>query len=163
MILRSAIIREGENGHEAGRKLLEKMYWEVMGEPMPPIAVTERGKPYFTEGDLHFSISHTPRHVFCVLAENPVGVDAEELDREINLQIADKILSPREREQYDLVEDKQIALLTFWVLKEAAAKCSGEGLRGYPNETNFFLCDPRVTTREGCLVAAIEDGREFLV
>lgn len=163
MILRSAIIREGENGHEAGRKLLEKMYWEVMGEPMPPIAVTERGKPYFTEGDLHFSISHTPRHVFCVLAENPVGVDAEELDREINLQIADKILSPREREQYDLVEDKQIALLTFWVLKEAAAKCSGEGLRGYPHETNFFLCDPRVTTREGCLVAAIEDGREFHV
>lgn len=160
MILRSAIIREGENGHEAGRKLLEKMYWEVMGEPMPPIAVTERGKPYFTEGDLHFSISHTPRHVFCVLAENPVGVDAEELDREINLQIADKILSPREREQYDLVEDKQIALLTFWVLKEAAAKCSGEGLRGYPNETNFFLCDPRVTTREGCLVAVIEDRRK---
>ena len=163
MILRSAIIREGENGHEAGRKLLEKMYWEVMGEPMPPIAVTERGKPYFAEGDLHFSISHTPWHVFCVLAENPVGVDAEELDREINLQIADKILSPREREQYDLVEDKQIALLTFWVLKEAAAKCSGEGLQGYPNETNFFLCDPRVTTREGCLVAAIEDGREFHV
>lgn len=160
MILRSAIIREGENGHEAGRKLLEKMYWEVMGEPMPPIAVTERGKPYFAEGDLHFSISHTPRHVFCVLAENPVGVDAEELDREINLQIADKILSPREREQYDLVEDKQIALLTFWVLKEAAAKCSGEGLRGYPNETNFFLCDPRVTTREGCLVAVIEDRRK---
>lgn len=163
MILRSAIIREGETGHEAGRKLLEKMYWEVMGEPMPPIAVAEHGKPYFTEGDLYFSISHTPRHVFCVLAENPVGVDAEELDREINLQIADKILSPREREQYDLVEDKQIALLTFWVLKEAAAKCSGEGLRGYPNETNFFLCDPRVTTREGCLVAAIEDGREFHV
>ncbi len=49
MILRSAIIREGENGHEAGRNLLEKMYWEVMGEPMPPIAVTERGKPYFAE------------------------------------------------------------------------------------------------------------------
>ena len=160
MILRSAIIREGENGHEAGRKLLEKMYWEVMGEPMPPIAVTERGKPYFAEGDLHFSISHTPRHVFCVLAENPVGVDAEELDREINLQIADKILSPREREQYDLVEDKQIALLTFWVLKEAAAKCSGEGLRGFPNDTDFLLSDPRVITREGCLAAVIEDRRK---
>ena len=163
MILRSAAIRSGQTGHQAGRELLEKLYLEVMGEPMPPIAVTERGKPYFTEGDLHFSISHTPRHVFCVLAENPVGIDAEELDREVNLQLADRILSPREKEQYDLVEDKQIALLTFWVLKEAAAKCSGEGLRGFPNNTNFFLCDPRVTTREGCLVAAVEDGREFHV
>ena len=163
MILRSAEIRPGQTGHEAGRELLEKMYTELLQEPMPPIAVTERGKPYFTEGDLHFSISHTPRYVFCVLAENPVGIDAEELDREVNLQLADRILSPKEREQYDLVEDKRTALLTFWVLKEAAAKCSGAGLRGFPNDTNFFLCDPRVTTREGCLVAAIEDWREFHV
>lgn len=163
MILRSAVIRPDQTGHEAGRELLEKMYRELLQEPMPPIAVTERGKPYFTEGDLYFSISHTPRRVFCALAENPVGIDAEELDRKVNLRLADRILSPKEREQYEAAEDKQIALLTFWVLKEAAAKCSGEGLRGYPNETNFFLCDPRVTTREGCLVAAIEDGREFHV
>ena len=163
MILRSAEIQPGQTGHEAGRQLLEKMYWELMQEPLPPIAVTERGKPYFTEGDLHFSISHTPRHVFCALAENPVGIDAEEVDREINLKLADKILSGREREQYELVEDKRTALLTFWVLKEAAAKCSGEGLRGFPADTNFFLCDPRVAERSGCLVAAIEDGREFHV
>lgn len=163
MILRSAQIQPGETGHEAGRKLLEKMYWELMAEPMPTIAVTDRGKPYFTEGDLHFSISHTPRHVFCALAEAPVGVDAEELDREINLNLADKILSPKEREQYELAEDKRDALLTFWVLKEAAAKCSGEGLRGYPKDTNFFLYDPRVAIRDGCYVAAIEDWREFHV
>ena len=163
MILRSAEIQPGQTGHEAGRKLLEKMYWELMAEPMPPIAVTERGKPYFTEGDLHFSISHTPRHVFCALAECPVGIDAEEQDREINLNLADKILSPREREQYDLAEDKRDALLTFWVLKEAAAKCSGEGLRGFPKDTNFFLFDPRVAIRDGCYVAAIEDWREFHV
>lgn len=163
MIMKSAEIRPGQTGHEAGRELLEKMYWEVMAEPMPPIAVTDRGKPYFTEGDLHFSISHTPRRVFCVLAENPVGIDAEEQDREVNLKLADKILSDREREQYDLVEDKRDALLTFWVLKEAAAKCSGEGLRGFPNDTNFYLCDPRVAIRDGCYVAAIEDWREFHV
>lgn len=163
MILRSARILPGQTGHEAGRELLEKMYWELMERPMPPIAVTERGKPYFTEGALHFSISHTPRHVFCALAENPVGIDAEELDREINLKLADKILSPREREQYELAEDKRQALLIFWVLKEAAAKCSGEGLRGYPADTEFFLYDPRVAIRDGCLVAGIENGREFYV
>ena len=65
--------------------------------------------------------------------------------------------------QYEAAEDKRIALLIFWVLKEAAAKCSGEGLRGFPDDTDFFLCDPRVTAREGCLVAAIEDRRNDYV
>ena len=116
MILRSAVIRPDQTGHEAGRELLEKMYRELLQEPMPPIAVTERGKPYFTEGDLYFSISHTPRRVFCALAENPVGIDAEELDRKVNLRLADRILSPKEREQYEAAEDKRIALLIFWVL-----------------------------------------------
>jgi phosphopantetheinyl transferase len=48
-------------------------------------------------------------------------------------------------------------LLTFWVLKEAEAKLSGQGLKGYPNHTNFSLEDPRVTQMEGCLVAVMEE------
>jgi phosphopantetheinyl transferase len=47
-------------------------------------------------------------------------------------------------------------LLTFWVLKEAAAKQSGTGLNGYPNHTHFSLDDPRVTESHGCLLAIIE-------
>ena len=57
MNLKCAQIQPGQTGHEAGRKLLEKMYRELTGEALPPIAVTERGKPYFTEGSLYFSIS----------------------------------------------------------------------------------------------------------
>lgn len=163
MILRSAEIRPDQTGHEAGMELLDKMYRELMGEPMPAIAVTEKGKPYFVEGDLHFSVSHTARRVFCVLAECPVGVDAEEEDQEVDLSLADKILSPREREQFDLVEDPRQALLAFRVLKEAAAKCRGEGLQAYPADTNFYLFDPRVMVRDGCVVAAIEDWRHEYV
>jgi hypothetical protein len=43
------------------------------------------------------------------------------------------------------------------VLKEAAAKLSGEGLRGYPNHTNFSLEDPRVTETDGCILAVMEE------
>ena len=59
--------------------------------------------------------------------------------------------------RYDAAENKETALLTFWVLKEAAAKLSGEGLRGYPNHTNFSLDDPRVTQIHGCIVAVMEE------
>lgn len=144
-----------QSGHVAGRALLERLYREKTGEALPSVLVTKRGKPYFPDSPLHFSISHTPRHAFCVLAESPVGIDAEELDRKINLSLADKILSPGERAQFDAAPDQRRALLTFWVLKEADAKCSGLGLTGFPNHTDFSLDDPRVTEWDGCLVAII--------
>ena len=142
-------------GHEAGRQLLKQLYRQETGEDLPEIAKTERGKPYFRNSPYHFSISHTKKHAFCVLAKENVAIDAEELDRELNLRLAEKILSPMEREQFSRAEDPQRALLTFWVLKEAAVKLSGQGLRGYPNQTAFSLEDPRVREMEGCLVAVM--------
>ena len=124
---------------------------------MPEILVTDRGKPYFANSPWHFSISHSKGHVFCALSEHPIGIDAEELDREIRPELADKILSPMERQQYDAAEDPQKALLTFWVLKEARAKFTGVGLQGYPNHTEFLLTDPRVRQLLDCLVAVIEE------
>lgn len=150
----------GRTGHEAARQLLEQMYRRVTGKPVPEIRTTDRGKPYFADSSLHFSISHTQKHAFCVLSENNVGMDAEELDRNINLKLAEKILSPEEKEQFDAASDKRKALLTFWVLKEAAAKLSGEGLQGYPNHTDFSLIDPQVTEIAGCLVAVLEEKGE---
>ena len=144
-------------GHREGRKLLAQMYRRRTGKEMPEILLGERGKPYFAAGDWHFSISHTKNFVFCALDTAPVGIDAEELDRDIKLTLADKILSPVEKAQYDAATDKKRALLTFWVLKEAAGKCSGEGINGYPNKTNFSLDDPRVTEIDGCLVAVIKE------
>lgn len=146
---------KGRTGHGAGRELLSELYRAETGEALPPIRVAAGGKPYFEGSGWHFSISHTRRHAFCVLSERPVGIDAEELDRDINLRLAEKILSPKEKAQFDAAEDQRVALLTFWVLKEAAAKYTGEGIRGYPNGTDFSLADPRVRIMDGCLVAVI--------
>lgn len=145
---------DGRSGHEAGRQLLKRMYYAYRGTDMPEILVTDRGKPYFAEGNLHFSISHTRRHVFCALSEGPIGIDAEEMDREISLKLANKILSPSEITRFDGTRQ---ALLRFWVLKEAAAKFSGEGLRGYPNHTDFSPDDPRIQEIDGCCVAVITE------
>lgn len=149
-----------QGGHAAGRQLLSRLYREAAGEAPPPILTTPRGKPYFENSPWYFSISHTPRHAFCVLARENVAIDAEELDRRMDLRLGEKILSPGEKAQFDTAADKRRALLTFWVLKEAAAKLSGEGLRGYPCHTDFSLDDPRVTEREGCLVAIMTAPKE---
>ena len=156
MFLRGMRILPG-CGQAEGRKLLEQMYRQYVGGPMPEIAVTDRGKPFFVESPWYFSVSHSKHHVFCALSRTPIGIDAEEADRDINLRLAEKILSSTERQQFEEAADKRLALLTFWVLKEAKAKCTGEGLKGYPNQTEFMLTDPRVQQLEGCLVAVIEE------
>ena len=147
---------DGKSGHEAGRELLRQLYFEQTGEELPPIAVTDRGKPYFPGSPWHFSISHTQKHAFCVLSRKNVGLDAEELDRNIKLSLADKILSASEKVRFAASENQHRALLTLWVLKEAEAKFTGAGLQGYPNHTDFSPDDPRATEIDGCLVAVIE-------
>ena len=153
---------ENETPHEAGRALLAELYQQHTGKPLPEIGLTSRGKPYFLQDPLHFSISHTRRHAFVVLSTRPVGIDAEELDRQVSPKLAEKILSPGEMEEYLAAEDQNRALLTFWVLKEARVKCTGEGLRGYPNHTNFSLADPRVFEHCGCIAAIIEEDTHAL-
>ena len=156
MILESRLL-EGRTGHAAGRALLAELYRRETGDPLPEILITADGKPYFPDSPWHFSISHTHRRVFVALSQCNVGIDAEERDRKINPKLADKVLSPGERTQYDAAKDKDRAFLTFWVLKEAAVKLAGTGLKGYPNRTDFALDDPRVRELDGCLVAVLTE------
>ena len=152
---------DGRTGHEAGRALLAELYRRETGEALPPIGISPRGKPFFADSPWYFSISHTRKHAFCVLDRENIAIDAEELDRPVNLRLAERILSPREKEQFESAADKTRALLTFWVLKEAAAKLSGEGLRGFPNHTNFSLDAPPVREIDGCVVAVLREGEAY--
>ena len=147
----------GRTGHEVGRELLAQMYRQATGEDLPPIAISPRGKPYFPDSSWHFSISHTKGHAFCALAKFPVGIDAEEQNRVVHLKLADKVLSPSEKLRFDRCADKTDAFLRLWVLKEASVKLTGEGLKGYPNHTDFSPDDPRIQTIDGCYVAVLTE------
>jgi phosphopantetheinyl transferase len=82
-------------------------------------------------------------------------VDAEELTRRVNPGLAERVLSPGEKAQYDAAPDKNRAFLTFWVLKEAEGKRTGKGIGFRPNHTDFMLTDPRVFECDGCIVAIV--------
>ena len=146
---------DGNDRHDAGIALLAQLYRQQTGEDLPEIAITDRGKPYFPGKNLHFSISHTDKRVFCCLHTENVGIDAEEADRSVNLNIAQKWLSPLEQQRLAAAEDKNAAFLRLWVLKESYAKCTGRGLGNYLKETDFDPFDPRVQLIEGCYIAVI--------
>ena len=160
MLLKIAGRKIQFDGHEEAYALLHTLWREEFQRPFPEIAYTRRGKPCFVNEDVYFSVTHTKEHVFCTISDRPVGIDAEETDRQVSPDLAEKVLSAGEYRQYLAAEDKNRAFLTFWVLKEAAAKCTGEGLRGYPNKTDFMLTDNRVREVDGCLVAVIREGEK---
>lgn len=153
----------GLDSRVAGKLLLRQMYEALTGEEeMPEIGKMPRGKPYFLTGDLHFSITHTKTRVFCAISDKPIGIDAEDLGRQINPNLAEKILSPGELACYNAAPagQRNEILLRLWVMKEAEVKCSGLGLRGYPNHTDYRPDDPRITIQDGCVVAVIEGENE---
>ena len=93
-----------------------------------------------------------------MLSSCPVGIDAEEKGRQINLRLTEKILSEPERVRFEAAADQRDTLLRLWVLKEAAGKLTGEGINGYPNHTDFDPCDSRIQEIDGCYVAVLKEN-----
>lgn len=147
---------QGRNAHEAGRLLLRRL----IGTDLPSISCTPQGKPYFSDGSLHFSISHTDRHAFCCISSRNCGIDAEECDRQIDLRLAGKILSAEELKYFSQAADPRDCLLRFWVLKEAYAKLTGRGWGNYLQNAQFSPDDPRIQVVDGCYVAILEENEE---
>ncbi len=146
---------EGESGHEAGLRLLEKLYRAQTGEALPPIARTAAGKPYFPGESWHFSISHTKNHAFCALSQKNIGLDAEEMGRSVGKALLDRFLSEPEKSR--LGEDPKDAALRLWVLKEALAKQTGRGIGNWLKKTDFDPFDTKITIIDGCYVAVLEE------
>ena len=140
--LAAAPTRPGQGSADA-RGLLAALYRRHTGQGMPTLARQPGGKPYFAQGPWHCGISHTREMVFCALAAWPVGLDAEPLNRRVNLNLAKKVLSPQEFAQWQASPAPGELLLTYWTLKEAAVKYSGQGLAGYPNHLSFALDYPQ--------------------
>ena len=146
----------GRDGHEVGRELLARLYRQATGEELPPIAVTPRGKPYFPDGDWHFSISHTKHFAFCALSCHNIGLDAEEKGRAVSPAMVEKFTSEVEKSR--LGGDPQDAFLRLWVLKEANSKLTGRGMGNWLKDTDFDPFDPRLQEINGCYVAVLEDN-----
>ena len=79
---------------------------------LPPLACTDRGKPWFPNyPTVFFSLSHTPGAVLVGVADGPIGVDIE----------AVRPVGPRLLER--LGERELGPLLAAWVRREARFKC----------------------------------------
>ena len=118
-------------GHAALRVLLETHLERSLGRA--PFAVREHGKPYVIGSDVGFSFSRSGSQAAVAIIEHgEIGVDLEAIatdDSDVEIARAD--YSENERswiaQSHDR-DDRRRRFYRLWVIREAFAKATGEGL-----------------------------------
>lgn len=146
---------DGRPGHTVAWALLRELYRREIGGELPEIAYGPHGKPDFAAGPWHFSLAHSTGHAGAVIASRPVGLDIEEAGRIVRPALAQRILSPRERERLAGATDPAAFLLAAWVLKEATVKAAGGTVLAPLPDVDIRPGDPRVKTWDGCVYATV--------
>ena len=97
-------------------------------DEVPPLAWTEKGKPWFPSlPGVHFNLSHCPEAAVCAMDSAPVGIDVEAagpLDRDV----MEQVMSPGEQAEILADAAPEMAFLRLWTRKESLLKLTGEGL-----------------------------------
>ena len=92
---------------------------------LPPIDISESGKPFFADHSFEFNISHSHGRVVLALSDKPVGVDIEHSGRAIPDLVRRRFFKDGEA----TVED--------WTRFESYSKLSGEGI--YTISDNYVV------------------------
>lgn len=120
----------------------------------PIIVYSEKGKPFFQNNNsLHFSLSHTNKHIAICFHNKPIGIDIECI-RKAKKEIAERFFHPKEYKYLNQIQDQEILNQEFtriWTLKEAFVKCTGEGIAN--NLKTFSI---KTKTKEKLKIEAIE-------
>lgn len=123
-----------------------------------PFIIGEKGKPYFSQIPVYFSMSHSKCAVGAAVSDIEVGFDITD-GRSIREELAERICSPAELDKFDKSKDKQRFLRQLWCKKESLVKRTGEGFsKGFADidttEALFFVYD----TEKYCLAVNWETG-----
>lgn len=112
-------------------------------------AESEHGKPYVAgEKDAHFNISHTEEGLALAVSRTPVGIDVEDLTREVDRNLLQSMLTPAEYRRLMRYSPAKRSrqFLKIWSMKEAYAKLMGLG-----HSLDFAKIE--VSVRKGRLIA----------
>jgi phosphopantetheine--protein transferase-like protein len=93
-------------------------------------AESEHGKPQVTgEQNAHFNISHTEEGLALAVSRFPVGIDVEDLTRDVNESLFRTMLTPAEHRRLMRCSPAKRSrqFLKIWSMKEAYAKLLGLG------------------------------------
>lgn len=95
----------------------------------PFLAYEVNGKPYLKDyPGIDFCISHCNNGVLCVIADEPVGCDIEDIPQNIDDLLYNNCFCPSEQMLIHDSEKPEVEYTKLWTMKEAALKLTGDGL-----------------------------------
>ncbi|GAB4084599.1 hypothetical protein GCM10028784_12290 [Myceligenerans cantabricum] len=140
--------------------LLQYLWRERAGGPLPEVVRGEHGKPRFAGVvGWHFNWSHDASVCACVLGPTPVGVDVQSRVRYDDGLFA-RIAAPGELFLADRLRDAD-DLAPLWTRKEAVAKRTGLGLTTPLGELDTFESGDILTlvaTEPACHLSVSAEG-----
>lgn len=92
------------------------------------ILYTEKGKPYFGNLPLEFSVTNSRDMWLCAISGKPCGIDIETSRHCDYEKIADRFFKPKEAEYVKTFGET--TFFKLWVRREAYGKMTGEGFWG---------------------------------
>lgn len=118
--------KQGIVGEILLSKLLKKYY--NIDYNICTIEENINGKPYITNYNIYFNISHKDNIVICAISKNEIGVDLERV-KNINLNTI-KVFATKNEQDYILSNQKNIfnRLFKIYTLKEAYIKLHGNSI-----------------------------------
>lgn len=128
---------------------------------METICYHSNGKPFLTDSNRHISISHTKDLVAIAIAEQPIGIDIEAVNRNA-FAVTGSFLQPHEIEVLHNTQDPKSEALRLWSAKEAAFKLAPEKVVTLKeigitkNANDYIITYPDNTVAE-CNSHALED------
>ena len=114
-------------------RLLRYGLWRQYGRKAEGMErdVTSQGKPFFADGKIHFSLSHSGAYALAALSRQTVGADIQEV-REVDMaSIARRVFALREYEAWRTVQEETVRKQLFyqiWTCRESEGKRQGCGL-----------------------------------
>lgn len=84
----------------------------------------ESGKPSLPNTNLNISITHSAELAAVFLSNNKVGIDIEQLNRNID-KVVNRFANPSEKKFIEESRDPQLLKILLWSAKESIFKCCG--------------------------------------
>lgn len=160
-IMTKLYLRETEESQSpAVHGLLEEVLVTDWGVVSPKLETGPYGKPFLTAGP-HFSLSHSHGAVAAAVSDRPVGADLERI-RAFPEKLPGRVLSPGEQKWFTARGELKRDFFTLWTLKESFLKYLGTGLRGFPNDTEFYEAAGRWRLRGSELKFSVFLEKDFL-
>nr|WP_288827060.1 4'-phosphopantetheinyl transferase superfamily protein [uncultured Clostridium sp.] len=129
-----------------GEMLLRYALSKRQGSSLPKIPLhftyNSYGKPLLQDyPDVSFNISHSGNWVACAISDSGIGIDIEQINYDIDLNIANHYFHQKERQiiHTTAAPESYHHFFRFWTAKESYLKCIGRGLGDPLN--NFYVSD----------------------